>query len=321
MTLVPLDRGTQRRHKVRNTLQTWLLVGGSVALLAWCSWVLWGVVGLVAAAVSSLLGLGAAWRVSPAMVLKLYKARPLRPHEFPDGYEIMQTLMRRAGLPAVPVLHYVPSKTINAFAVGRPEDAAIAVTDGMLRALTLRELAGVLAHEVSHVRNGDVKVMALADVVSRMTSSLSTIGIFAAAFRLTGLIGAETLPWLAIVSLILAPTIGGLLQLALSRAREYDADLDAAGLTGDPEGLAAALVKLERLQGRMWESLALPGSRSPDPSLLRTHPRTRDRVERLMSLRRAAAPHVALGDRATHMPGPASHALRNPRMRMSGLWY
>jgi heat shock protein HtpX len=179
----------------------------------------------------------------------------------------------------------------------------------------------VLAHEVSHVRNGDVKVMALADVVSRMTSSLSTIGIFAAAFRLTGLIGAETLPWLAIVSLILAPTIGGLLQLALSRAREYDADLDAAGLTGDPEGLAAALVKLERLQGRMWESLALPGSRSPAPSLLRPHPRTQDRVERLMSLRRGAAPQVTLGDRATHMPGPAAHALRSPRMRMSGLWY
>jgi len=233
MSLTPLDTGTQARHKLRNWLQTWLLIGGSVALLAYCAFVLWGWIGLIAAAISGAVGLAVANSASPAMMLKLYRARPLNRQAFPEGYRILEILTRRAGLPAMPVLHYVPSRMMNAFAVGTPESSAIAITDGLLRGLDLRQLAGVLAHEVSHVRNEDVKVMALADVVARLTSAMSAIGIFALAFRLTGIVPAEHLPWTAVLILIAAPTIGGLLQLALSRAREYDADLDAVGLTGD----------------------------------------------------------------------------------------
>ena len=95
------------------------------------------------------------------------------------------------------------------------------------------------------------------------------------------------MPWLAVIVLLAAPTVGGLIQVALSRAREFDADLGAAMLTGDPDGLAAALARLERAQGRLWESIFLPGGRTPDPSVLRTHPLTAERVARLMALKAA----------------------------------
>lgn len=101
------------------------------------------------------------------------------------------------------------------------------------------------------------------------------------------------MPWVAVIVLMAAPTIGGLLQMALSRTREYDADLGAAMLTGDPDGLASALLKLEHAQKRLWEGLMLPGGRIPDPSVLRTHPPTDERVRRLMALKAARGlPHA-----------------------------
>ena len=229
----------------------------------------------------------------------------------------------RAELPAMPRLYYVPSRMMNAFAVGKPEDSAIAVTDGLLRGLSLRQLTGVLAHEISHVRNGDLKVMALGDVLTRLTGLMSTFGLIALAFSLPAMMAAGLqVPWLAILLLIFAPTIGGLMQLALSRAREYDADLDAAGLTGDPQGLASALVTLERRQGRLWEGLLLPGSRLPDPSLLRTHPRTEDRVERLMSLTPAPQPSIDVPTAWDEFAATAP-PLRAPRFHWQrlGTWY
>ena len=304
-------------------LHTWLLILGSGCLVALIAWTLFGTAGVVWAAVLAGFGLWSAGQVSPRMVLGLYKARPLRPHELPQLHHIVRQLSRRAGLPAMPELHYVPSRMMNAFAVGKPEDSAIAITDGLLRGLDLRQLAGVLAHEISHIRNGDLKVMALGDVLTRLTSVLSTFGLLGLFLALPGMLatGIE-MPWAAIMLLILAPTIGGLMQLALSRAREYDADLDAAGLTGDPQGLASALLILERRQGRLWESLLLPGGRLPDPSLLRTHPSTEDRIERLMSLAPTPAPAIEVprgGDRF----GDAVPPVGAPRFHWQrmGAWY
>jgi heat shock protein HtpX len=138
-----------------------------------------------------------------------------------------------------------------------------------------------LAHEVSHIKSGDLKVMGLADVLNRITSILSNIGLIGVPLVFgTGI----NVPILGLGLMIAAPTLGGLLQLGLSRAREYDADLDGATLTGDPEGLASALAILEERQGGKWEGLVLPGSRLPQPSLLRTHPKTADRIAKLMAL-------------------------------------
>lgn len=204
-------------------------------------------------------------RVSPRMALSMYKARPASEAEFPAGVGIVRELARRAGLPAVPKLYVVPSRMMNAFAVGRREEAAVAVTDALARRLTAREFTGVLAHEISHIAHEDLKVMALGDIVARFTSLMSTascpclnLGSFASG-------GGQP-----VLVLAAAPTVGGLLQMALSRTREFDADLGAAMLTGDPDGLASAPNKLERAQGRFWEGLMLPGSRNSDPSALRS---------------------------------------------------
>jgi heat shock protein HtpX len=279
-----LDLFTQKRHRALNTLHTWLLVGGSLLLLGVSAWLYGGPTGIVYALIFGGISLFAMRRVSPQMVLKMYKAQPVTRAEFPAGVDMIEELARRAELPTVPRLHVVPSHLMNAFAVGRQNDSAVAVTDALVRNLTARELAGVLAHEVSHIAHGDIKVMALADVVSRFTSFLSTMGMLSAFFNLGGFFAV---PWTAVLVLLVAPTVGSMLQLALSRTREFDADLGAAMLTGDPDGLASALVKLERANRRGWEGMVLPGGRIPDPSVLRSHPKTEDRIARLAALKQA----------------------------------
>jgi len=277
----------QRQHAWLNLVHTWLLVGGSLALFVACAWLFFGPGGIWYALVFGGVSLFMASRVSPTLVLRMYKAQPVSPQQFPQGHKLLDQLSERAGLNAKPKLYVLPSKLMNAFAVGRKRDSAICLTDRLIRSLTLRELAGVMAHEVAHIRAEDVRVMAIADMVSRFTSVLSTLGIFSLFINLPAILfgGAAQVPWLAVLLLIFAPTIGSLLQLALSRTREYDADLNAVLLTGDPDGLASALVKLEKAQGRHWEGMVLPGGRTPDPSILRTHPRTEDRVARLMALK------------------------------------
>ncbi len=299
-----LDLVEQRRHRLINMLHTWLLAAGSLALLAGSAWIFAGVTGLLWAAAFGVFTTFAVRRISPQMVLKMYKAEPVSAAEFPLGHDIINELAGRAGLPAVPKLHVVPSELLNAFAVGRKDDSAIAITDALARTLTPRELAGVLAHEMSHIANEDLKVMAFADMVSRFTSMLSTAGLFSALFNLFGLFGlhGSGVPWSAVIVLMAAPTIGGLLQMALSRTREFDADLGAAELTGDPDGLASALRKLEHAQRRQWEGLVLPGGRIPDPSMLRSHPATAERIARLMALKGDSA--AADTHRTVSRPSP-----------------
>ena len=326
--LTPLNERERRRHKRRNRAQSLLLLGGMVALLSACGWILSGPEGVVWALIAGSLSLLFSPRVSPGLILRLYRARPIHPAELPAVYDLLARVCERAGLDRVPALYYVPSRMLNAFAVGRREEAVIALTDGLLRHLSLRELAGVLAHEISHVRNNDLWIMGLADAIGRLTSVMSFFGMMLLFFNLPYLLAeAERVPWLLIALLVFAPTIGSLLQLALSRTREFDADLDAAGLTGDPRGLAAALVKLERFQGGLLETLFLPGRRLPDPSLLRTHPSTEERVRRLLSLeqRPDTALLAATGrDLERIAPVPtrfATPGLRPPRWRVTGLWH
>lgn len=299
----------QRRHRVLNALHTWLLAGGSLLLLAVTAYIFGGPVGVFAAIIFGGISLAAIRRVSPQVVLQMYKAQPVTRQNFPLGIAIVEQLAHRAGLPVMPRLFVVPSQMLNAFAVGRREDSAIAITDALARRLTERELAGVLAHEVSHITHGDVRVMALADMVSRYTSIMSTVGIISAFLNLGGFAGGydTPVPWLAVLTLVFAPTIGGLLQLALSRTREFDADLGAAMLTGDPDGLASALAKLERAQRGMWESLVLPGGRIPDPSILRSHPPTDQRIARLMAFKESDG-------EAPLAPAPSPQMVRRPSL-------
>lgn len=310
------------RHRLRNLAQSALLLGGMAAIGAVCISAFFGTAGVVWA----VLGMVGAFLLGPQIprgyLLSLYGARRLSPHDLPEVQRTLESLARRAKLPATPELYYIPSTVPNAFSVGAPESSAIAVSDGLLRLLTLREFTGVLAHEMSHIVHHDLWIMGLADVISRVTALMSLSGQVILLVNLPLLmIGVVTVPWMVPLLLLFAPTIMSLLQLALSRAREFDADLGAARLTGDPMGLAAALGKLERRQGRFWEEILLPGRRIPDPSLLRTHPPTEQRVERLRQLAGLGGQGEAAPATPLTLPGSFARVSRPARQRWHGLWY
>ena len=305
------------RHRWLNRLQTALLV---LTLL-----------GIAAVAGSLLLGDGGLWLalaaagftllLEPAaasgLTLRLYGARPLHPDEAPDLWAVLRELAARAGLPAVPVPHYVPSGVVNAFATGSKHHAAIALTDGLLRSLTPRELTGVLGHEIAHIANEDLRVMGLADSISRLTHLLALLGQLAIVLSLpTLLLGVTEVNWPALLLLAVAPQLALLAQLGLSRVREFDADRLAAELTGDPHGLASALAKIERVS-RSWRAWLLPGWGNPEPSWLRTHPATAERIERLLEL--APPPAMPPFPSARFVP-EVTVSPRPPRWRTGGLW-
>lgn len=273
------------RKKLRNMLHSAVIVGAMAVLLAAVGWTLGGVDGVLL-----LLGLGAVLVIlNPAvpggLILRMQGAVPVPPYAAPDLFRLVDTLARRAGLPRRPKIYQVPVPAMTAFAVGTREDPAIGITSGLLRTLHPRELAGVLAHEISHIQGNDIRVLGLAALMARATNLMSFLGQILLFLNLPLLLmGRVTIPWSAILLLVLAPTLSGLLQLALSRTREYDADLGAVRLTGDPEGLASALRKLEGQTRGLLGRVLTPGTEIPVPPFLRTHPRTEERVQRLLSL-------------------------------------
>ncbi len=321
-----IDQEQWRKHALHNRVQTLLLLSVMAGFMALLGWFIAGQTGLIALLIAGvLLGLFSP-AISPRLVMRLYQARELPVGQFPELHRALDVLTQRAGLPKPPRLFYVPSAMVNAFAVGRPHDAAIGVTDGLLRNLSLREAVAVLAHEISHIRSNDMWVMGLADMFSRLTSLLSLFGQLLLLINLPLLLWAPvSLNWFAILLLIFAPTLSALAQLGLSRTREYDADLNAARLTGDPDALASALLKIEQIQGAWLERIFLPGRRVPEPSLLRTHPPTQERVRRLMALKTVEMPaweplDISGAMSVQHLAGLPGNR-RSPRWTWTGLWY
>ena len=279
-----MNRELFQSHRLRNLTHSMLLLGAMVILLAVIGRLFFGTSGLVlaAVAVAAIFTLG---RASPRWVLGVHRARRLAPHQAPGLHRLVGELARRADLRAVPELYLVPSPALNAFAVGNVSESAIGVTRGLLASLDRRELGGVLAHEISHIRHHDLWVMGLAQLLGGMTRSLSLLGQLMALFAAPALLlGGLQASWVvALLLLIAAPGLSALLQLALSRTREFEADLGAARLTGDPLGLASALSRLEARQGGWWRVL-FPAARRRETSLLDSHPATAERVARLRSL-------------------------------------
>lgn len=306
------------QHRWLNRLQTGLLVLTLVGIAAAARRLPFGEGGLWLA----LFAVAGALLLEPvaasALSLRLYRVRTLHPQEAHEMSTLLRELSARAGLPATPVPHYVPSAVVNAFATGSKQEASIALTDGLLRSLSPRELAGVLAHEVAHIANEDLRVMGLADSVSRLTSLLAMVGQIAIVFSLPALLaGAVAVNWPGLLLLIASPQLALLAQLGLSRVREFDADRLAAELTGDPHGLASALAKIEQVS-RSWRAWLRPGGDNPEPSWLRTHAATQDRISRLLAL--APRPASALPFHEIHFLPESAVTLRPPRWRPSGLW-
>jgi len=278
-----------------NMFKTALLLVVLTVLLVLIGGAIGGQQGMLVAFVLALgMNFFAYW-FSDKMVLAMYGAKPIEESQAPALYRIVRTLATRGGIP-MPRVYLIPSETPNAFATGRnPQHAAVAVTEGSMRILDEEELEGVLAHELSHVKNRDVLIATIAATLAGAITYLAHMAQWAMIFggrrddeeEGGGVLGG-------ILMAILAPIAAMLIQMAVSRAREFQADATGARLAGKPWGLAKALEKLE------MASKAVPMDASPatahlfivNPlsgrSLLRlfsTHPPIEERIARLRSMR------------------------------------
>ena len=280
-----MNRSFISYYSLRNYFHSLVLLTGMLVLLGVTGWLLMGPIGIVWFLFIGIFILLGAARISPQFMLLLHGARALRPEDSPYLYEIVIRLAKRAGIKNIPTLYYIPSRLMDVFTTGLNENASIAISYGLVRELNVRELTGVLAHEISHIRSNDLLVLLVAHVIAGLTSVMALTGyilfwIYIPLFILTD----EKVPWVLLIVLMMAPTVSVLMQLALSRSREFSADLEAARLTNDPLSLASALEKTGAYRGNWIERIFLPARRNPVPLLFRTHPLVTDRINRLKDL-------------------------------------
>lgn len=284
---------------MRNGLKTVLLLGALAGLLVGLGALVGGrggaTIGLVLAVV---MNFGSYW-FSDKIALKMSGARPVQRFEAPQLYEIVENLTLRAHLP-MPSIHVIPSDQANAFATGRnPKHAAVAVTEGIMRVLDRDELEGVLAHELAHVKHRDILITSVAATVAAAISWIATMARWGAIFG-GGRDDDERGGLIALLAAsIVAPIAALVVQMAISRSREFDADAGGAGISGRPDRLASALRKIEQSANRT----PMPVSPAAAPlfivnplrgawaqgtaRMFMTHPPIEERVKRLdeMSMR------------------------------------
>jgi len=318
MTSYGIDPERVAANRRRNRIHAGILIGSMAGLLAAVGWFIAGPVGVIIIALFAVLTLAIGPRVSQQVMLRIYSARSLRRDEVPMLHDLVEALCGRADIAQRVNLYYVPSRLMLAFTVGGTESVGLALSDGLLRKLSGREIAGVVAHELSHVAHHDLTLMALADFMTKVTRTLALLALLLIAINLPFLLEGElAIPWPPIVLLMVAPLLSLLLQLGLSRSREYDADAGAALLTGDPEAVASALEKMEAQQRRYWETLFGREGSVDQPSLLRTHPPTRDRVNALARYARRTADDLPEPP-ADVLPPDAGGPGVKPRRRVHG---
>ncbi|WNZ25526.1 zinc metalloprotease HtpX [Leptolyngbya sp. NK1-12] len=278
-----------------NQLKTTALLGLLSGLIVLVSYYLIGneqglILGLVFSAFTSI----GSWYFSDQAALMAYRAQPLSREQAPDLYDMVARLSQRAEIP-MPKVFIVPTKSPNAFATGRdPDHAAVAVTEGIMELLSSEELEGVLAHELTHVKNRDTLTQAVAGTLAGAITFLGRILSFGALYGpVTYDNRRNPNPFGLLFLIILAPLSAGLIQLAISRTREYAADQGSAEITGNPLALVNALRKLEQVGRQIpmngnpaFSPLLIinPMSLEGLQTLFLTHPRTEDRIQRLMEL-------------------------------------
>jgi heat shock protein HtpX len=274
-----------------NWLKTGLLMAAITALFGAVGMLLGGGQGmLLALGLAAAMNLWAYW-FSDSMVLKLYRAQEVDQASAPQLYATVRELAERAGLP-MPKVYLIDEPQPNAFATGRnPEHAAVAATTGILQLLSTRELRGVLGHELAHVKHRDILTSTITASIAGAISTLAQFGMF-----FGGRDDDNRNPVVAILVLVLAPIAAVLIQLAISRGREFEADRGGAEISGDPKALADALAKIERYaRGTPLETaethpataqmmIVNPLSGGGISGLFRTHPPTEERIERLLAM-------------------------------------
>ena len=276
-----------------NLMKTAVLMAAITALFMLLGRMLGGQTGMVVALVVALgMNFFSYW-FSDKIVLKMYKAREVDAASSPYLYNMVKELAQRAELP-MPKVYVIDEAQPNAFATGRnPENAAVAATSGIMRMLSERELRGVMAHELAHVKNRDILISTISATVAGAISMLANFGMF-----FGGRDGEDRPnPVVSIAMMILAPLAGMIIQMAISRTREFGADRGGAEISGDPEALASALAKIdayalgipmhiveqhpETAQMMIMNPLSGGGLRG----LFSTHPATQERIARLRAMR------------------------------------
>ena len=230
---------------------------------------------------------------SDKLALAMYRAQPVTREELPRAYEVVERLTAKAGIP-MPRIYVIPTDSPNAFATGRnPQHASVAVTHGILGLLNDEELEGVLAHELGHVRNRDILTSSIAATIASAITWAAQMAFFFGGRRDDDEGGN---PIAALLMMLLAPIAAGLIQMAISRTREFSADAASAQYTGNPDELVSALRKLEAYSKRIPMDVSpsmshmyiiQPLSGKSLASLFSTHPPTEERIARLLSLRRS----------------------------------
>jgi heat shock protein HtpX len=278
---------------MRNTIKTYTLLAGLGGLLVLFGGALGGSGGAAVGLVFGLLFVGVSYWFSDRIAIKAARAVEVSEAEAPEYYAIVRELTQIAGMP-MPRLYITPDEQPNAFATGRnPERAAVAVTRGLLRILDRDELRGVLAHELAHVGNRDILIGSVAAAVAMGITFAARMAMWGAMFGGRGN-SRDTNPIALIALMILAPMAAMLLQMALSRNREFEADRTGARLIGTGEPLARALEKLEvaahrvpmdvnPAQAQAYIVNPLAGRKVEFAGMFRTHPNTAARVARLRS--------------------------------------
>jgi len=271
-----------------------LLAVLSGLLIAISYWIIGGsaglIIGIAIAAVTNLVS----WYQSDKIALAAYRAQPVSPSDAPGLYRMVERLSSRANIPT-PRVYIVPGSNANAFATGRdPENAAVAVTEGILNILSEEELEAVLAHELTHIINRDTLTQAVSATIAGAISFLAQMVSYSLWFggnSRDGNRGANPLGMLLTVTL--APLAASVIQLAISRTREFSADAGAAKLTGNPRALAKALQRLDSTARQMpmeanpaFEPLLIINPLSGEflGNLFRTHPSTEARIEALLKI-------------------------------------
>lgn len=274
-----------------NRLKTYLLLAALTSLLLVAGQALGGRSGLMIALVLAVvMNVGSYW-FSDTIVLKMHGAQEIGPSDAPEIYSMVERLAHRANLP-MPRLYLIPDDSPNAFATGRsPAKGAVAMTEGILRILTMEELEGVLAHELAHIANRDTLVMTVSATIAGAISSLGNMAMWGAMMggrHHDDEEGGHPVAMLA--SALLAPIAATLIQMAISRSREYMADATAANYSGKPWALASALRKIEAWSHRIPMEHGSPATAHlyiSNPfsgglaSLFSTHPPTAERIARL----------------------------------------
>ncbi len=279
---------------IGNWLKTAILMAGIVALFGAIGAVIGGQQGmLVALAIGGVMNFFAYW-FSDRLVLSMYRAQEVDETSAPQLYGTVKELAARAGLP-MPRVYLIDEVQPNAFATGRnPEHAAVAATTGILRLLTPRELRGVMAHELTHVKHRDILISTLSATVAGAISTLANFGMLFGGHRDEE--GGGDNPILAILVLVLAPIAAMLIQFAISRTREFGADRGGAEISGDPRALADALAKIdayargiplaaaEANPATAQMMIVNPLSGGGIKGLFSTHPSTEERIARLLAM-------------------------------------